>query len=103
MMGKYELTPDEQEIEEHADEHISVSDDERRDVESILEHARKNRPVNLRMSEFDLELIKKRAQAEGLPYQTLINSVIHKYVTDQMVDRDELRKVIAEARDMKAM
>jgi predicted DNA binding CopG/RHH family protein len=103
MMGKYELTPDEQEIEEHADEHISVSDDERRDVESILKHARKNRPVNLRMSEFDLELIKKRAEAEGLPYQTLINSVIHKYVTDQMVDRDELRKVIAEARDMKAM
>ena len=102
-MGKYDLTPDEQEIEEHADEHVSVSGDERREVESIVEHARKNRPVNLRMSEFDLELIKKRAQAEGLPYQTLINRVIHKYVTDQMVDRDELRKVIAEARDMKAM
>ena len=102
-MGTYDLTPDEQEIERQADEHVSVSGDERRDVESIIEHARRNRPVNLRMSEFDLDLIKKRAQAEGLPYQTLINRVIHKYVTDQMVDRNELRKVIAEARDMKAM
>ncbi len=102
-MEDYDLTPEEQEVEEHADQLVSVSDDERREIESVIERARKNRPVNLRMSEFDLELVKKRARAEGLPYQTLINSVIHKYVTDQMVDREELRKVIAEARDMKAI
>ena len=102
-MKEYNLTPEEQEIEEHADELVSVTGDERAKVESIIERSRKNRPVNLRMSEFDLELVKKRAQAEGLPYQTLINMVIHKYVTDQMVDREELRKVFAEARDMKAL
>lgn len=50
------------------------------------------------MPEFDLELVKKRARAGGLFYQTLINKGIHKCVTDQFVDRDELRKVIAEAR-----
>ena len=55
------------------------------------------------MSEFDLALIKKRAQAEGLPYQTLINRIVHKYVTHQMMDREEVRKVIAEVRDMKAI
>ncbi|MFO7782574.1 MAG: hypothetical protein R6W94_13225 [Spirochaetia bacterium] len=102
-MSKYDLTPEEQEIEEHADEFVSVTGEERAEVESIIEHARKNRPVNLRMSEFDLALIKKRAQAEGLPYQTLINRIVHKYVTDQMLDREEVRKVIAEARDMKAI
>ncbi|NBB91243.1 MAG: antitoxin [Spirochaetes bacterium] len=102
-MSKYDLTTEEQKIEEHADELVSVSGEERAEVESIIEHARKNRPVNLRMSEFDLELIKKRAQAEGLPYQTLINRIVHKYVTDQMLDREEVRKVIAEARDMKAI
>lgn len=102
-MAEYDLTPEEQEIEEHADELVSVTGEERSRVESIIDRARKNRPVNLRMSEFDLELIKKRAEAEGLPYQTLINRVIHKYVTDQMVDREELRKVIAEARDLKVM
>lgn len=102
-MEEHNLTPEEKEIEEHADELVPVTGDERAKVESIIERSRKNRPVNLRMSEFDLELIKKRAQAEGLPYQTLINMVIHKYVTDQMVDREELRKVIAEARTMNAM
>ena len=102
-MGEYDLTPDEREIEEHANELQSVSSEERSELESIIEHARKNRPVNLRMSELDLALIKKRAEAEGLPYQTLINRIIHKYVTDQMVDREELRKVMAEARDMNAM
>lgn len=59
--------------------------------------------MNLRMSEFDLELVKKRAKSEGLPYQTLINTVVHKCVTDQLVDREELRKVIAETRDTKTM
>ena len=66
-MGGYDLTPDEREIEEHATELESVSSEERSEIESIIEHARKNRPVNLRMSELDLELIKKRAEAEGLP------------------------------------
>lgn len=99
----HELTPEEQDIEEHADELVSVSDEERKHVESIIERARKSRPVNLRMSEFDLELVKKRAETEGLPYQTLINHIVHKYVTDQMVDRDEVRKVLADVRDMKAI
>ena len=102
-MSKYELTPEEQHIEEHAGEFVSVTGDERAEIESIIEGARKNRPVNLRMAEFDLQLIKRRAQAEGLPSRTLINSIVHKYVTDQMVDREELRKVITEARNMKAL
>jgi predicted DNA binding CopG/RHH family protein len=99
----YDLTPEEQEIEEHAGEFVSVTGEERKEVESIIERARKSRPVNLRMSEYDLELVKRRAETEGLPYQTLINRIVHRYVTDQMVDRDELRKVLAEVRDMKAM
>lgn len=54
-MRKYDLTPEEQEIEEHADEFVSVSGEERAEVESIIEHARKHRPVSLRMSEPDPE------------------------------------------------
>jgi predicted DNA binding CopG/RHH family protein len=99
----HELTPEEQEVEEHAEEFVSVSGEERKEVESIIERARKSRPVSIRMSEFDLELVKKRAEAEGLPYQTLINHIVHKYVTDQMVDRDEVRKILADVRDMKAI
>lgn len=97
------LTPEEQEIEDHAEEFESVTGDERREIETIIDEARRSRQVNLRMSEFDLELVKKRAQAEGIPYQTLINQIVHKYVTDQMYDREELRKVLAEIRDIQAI
>lgn len=42
---------------------------------------KKDRRVNIRISSRDLEAIQKRALEEGLPYQTLIASVLHKYAT----------------------
>jgi len=35
----------------------------------------------------DLEALQKRALEEGLPYQTLISSVLHKYVSGRLLDR----------------
>ena len=40
--------------------------------------------INIKVLESDLELLKARALKEGMPYQTLINSVLHKYVTNQL-------------------
>ena len=37
--------------------------------------------ISLRISRTDLMLLKSRAMQEGVPYQTLINSIIHKYVS----------------------
>ena len=48
---------------------------------------RKDRRVNIRISAMDLEALKKRAFEEGIPYQTLIASLIRKYVTGRLVDR----------------
>jgi predicted DNA binding CopG/RHH family protein len=45
---------------------------------------RKDRPLNIRLSSKDLEAIQKRALAEGLPYQTLIASLLHKYATGRL-------------------
>jgi predicted DNA binding CopG/RHH family protein len=45
---------------------------------------RKDRRLNIRLSSKDLEAIQKRALAEGLPYQTLIASVLHKYATGRL-------------------
>ena len=42
---------------------------------------RKDRRLNIRLSSKDLDAIQKRALAEGLPYQTLISSVLHKYAS----------------------
>ncbi len=43
------------------------------------ETMKKNKNINIRISENDLEAIKLRAAREGIPYQTLIGSILHKY------------------------
>jgi predicted DNA binding CopG/RHH family protein len=47
----------------------------------------KDRRLNIRISTKDLEAIQKRALEEGLPYQTLIASVIHKYAAGRLRER----------------
>jgi hypothetical protein len=65
-------------------------------VKRILHRTRKNQAISLRLPKEDLELTKKRAAEAGLPAQTLISSIIHKYVTDQLYERDEVRKIVRE-------
>ncbi|MFQ6036046.1 MAG: antitoxin [Sedimentisphaerales bacterium] len=48
---------------------------------------RKDKRVNIRMTEKDLIYLQKKAMEEGLPYQTLISSVLHKYVNGRLVDK----------------
>lgn len=47
---------------------------------------KKDRRVNIRISTKDLEGIQKRALEEGVPYQTLIASVLHRYVSGRLVE-----------------
>lgn len=42
--------------------------------------------MNIRISPQELELIKQRADREGLKYQALVKSVLHKYITGQLVE-----------------
>lgn len=46
----------------------------------------KDRRVNIRLSSIDLSNIQVKALEEGMPYQTLIASVLHKYVSGRLVD-----------------
>ena len=48
---------------------------------------RKDKRVNIRMSEKDLVRFQKRAMEEGLPYQTLISSVLHKYINGRLSEK----------------
>jgi len=48
---------------------------------------KKDKRVNIRISGKDLEAIQKRALEEGLPHQTLISSVLHKFVSGRLVER----------------
>ncbi len=47
----------------------------------------KKRPVNIRLLESDIEKLKTKALIEGIPYQTLINSILHKYLNGTLIPR----------------
>ena len=55
--------------------------------ESARATLRKDKRVNIRMTERDLVRIQKKAIKEGLPYQTLISSILHKYINDRFVEK----------------
>ena len=50
--------------------------------------ALKDRRVNIRLSSGDLRDIQVKALEEGMPYQTLIASVLHKYVSGRLSERN---------------
>jgi predicted DNA binding CopG/RHH family protein len=47
----------------------------------------KDSRINIRISSRDLRMLQKRALMEGLPYQTLIASLLHKYVEGRLVEQ----------------
>ena len=49
---------------------------------------RKDRRINIRLSGRDLEAIQKQAIMEGIPYQTLIASVLHKFASGRLTEKD---------------
>ena len=48
----------------------------------------KDQRMNIRISKKDLGALKLKAMEEGLPYQTLVSSIIHKYVSGQLADKE---------------
>ncbi len=82
----YSLTDEEQEILESYEngEYVSIPDLEK--TKQKLQEAAKNtldkkRNINIRLSERDLHRLKVKAIEEGIPYQTLATSILHKAVS----------------------
>ncbi len=88
------LLPDEQEIENNIDNLRIVSLEKRNKINGLLNNAKKNRAISLRIANYDLEKLKERAKKEGIPYQTLISSIIHKYITNQLMEKEEMLKAV---------
>lgn len=82
------LTHEERRILEdyEADSFNSVDSRELRDelAAAARNTQRKDKRVNIRISEKDLALLRERASIEGIPYQTLMSSVLHKYVSGRL-------------------
>jgi predicted DNA binding CopG/RHH family protein len=79
---------------ENDEDYIPVSLKEKNRIEAIIRAAKKNRNISLRITDYDLEKIREKASHEGIPYQTLINQVLHKYVTNQLYDENDFLKTI---------
>jgi predicted DNA binding CopG/RHH family protein len=50
---------------------------------------KKDARINIRLSSRDLRALQVRAMQEGIPYQTLVSSVLHKYVNGQLVEGEK--------------
>ncbi len=55
---------------------------------------KKDKRINIRLSSKDLELLKTTAIERGLPYQTLVSSILHQYVTGRLVEKNFSRATI---------
>ena len=62
----------------------NVKREKQRSARAAKATSRRDRRLSIRISTKDLEAIQKRALEEGLPYQTLIASVIHKYAAGRL-------------------
>ncbi len=65
-------------------------EERKKEIEAAARYSiaeRKKKALNVRLGEGDIELIKQKAARKGLPYQTLISSVIHQYATDQLEEK----------------
>ena len=49
----------------------------------------KDQRMNIRIAKKDLEGLKTKALEEGIPYQTLVSSILHKYVSGKLVDQNQ--------------
>lgn len=88
---KTKLTKEEKEILDSFEkgEWFPVADLSKRKKE-LAEYARntlrKDKRLNIRISERDLIELKRKAVKEGLPYQTYVSSIIHKFINGTLVE-----------------
>jgi predicted DNA binding CopG/RHH family protein len=86
------LNPEEEEILEAFEsgklERIENSENEIKRHKIIAEATfKKDARINIRLSSRDLRALQARALREGIPYQTLVSSVLHKFVDGQLVEK----------------
>jgi predicted DNA binding CopG/RHH family protein len=94
-MMKNKLDREEKEILEAYgnDEFVEIPEMDseiKRHIEYAKETFRKNKRINIRISQKDLESIQRKSLEEGIPYQTLISSLIHRYISGKLVEKEKV-------------
>ena len=93
-MNKIKLDKYESEIERDAEKFKKISKAKKQKINNIIDKTNEKISITLRLNKQDLEQLKNRASEEGLPYQTLISSVLHKFVSNRLIDDKSLLKII---------
>ena len=60
--------------------------DEKKMILSATKNTQKKRAISIRLADVDIRKIRAKALEEGIPYQTLIGSIVHKYVSGKIVE-----------------
>ena len=82
----------EKEIEKNAEQFVKVSKKTKQRITRIISKANEKNRITLRLNNQTLDLIKRKAQEEGLPYQTFISSILYKYANDKLIDEKHILK-----------
>ncbi len=62
----------------------NINQEKSKAKKAATDYLRKDMRINIRISSSDLTRIKQMAAYEGLPYQTLISSILHKYTSGNL-------------------
>jgi predicted DNA binding CopG/RHH family protein len=62
--------------------------------QTLVELQKKTERMNIRMTKRDILALKAAAESQGLPYQSLVTSILHKFTTGQLVDINEAKKIL---------
>ena len=91
-MIDYKLDKEEQELLESIEsekwQSVDNLEDEIKKHREIAKNTlKKDKRINIRLSSNDLQMLKTTAVELGMPYQTLVSSVLHQYVTGRLVQK----------------
>ena len=89
-MSKVKLSKEEKELlnsVESGDFESTLTKARKKELEAVASNTfKKDKRINIRISNRDLVAVQSRASEEGIPYQTLVSSIIHKYVSGSLRD-----------------
>jgi predicted DNA binding CopG/RHH family protein len=66
-------------------------------VSAAKDTVRKDKRINIRISNRDLKAVQLKASEEGIPYQTLVSSIIHKYISGSLRDISANKRMQSDA------
>ncbi|MCP5130354.1 MAG: hypothetical protein H6985_12305 [Pseudomonadales bacterium] len=89
-MSKVKLSKEEKKLldsVESGEFESTLTEARRKELEAAATNTfKKDKRINIRISNRDLIAVQSRASEEGIPYQTLVSSIIHKYVSGSLRD-----------------